>query len=163
MEKEVQEIFSESPESTFQYGMRFSRVLVPGDVVGLYGELGAGKTVFIQGLCEGLGVKEPVTSPSFVLIQEYQGKYPVYHFDFYRLESLQAIEALDLAQYFDSDGICVVEWAERAEAFFLEPYFSVRISRIKEDGKWSSQTRKIEFFSPPGRLSKGVLLNDFGH
>lgn len=158
MEKEVLEIFSESPESTFQYGVRFSRVLRPGDVVGLSGELGAGKTVFIQGLCEGLGVKEPVTSPSFVLIQEYRGSYPVYHFDFYRLESPQEIEALDLNEYFDSNGICVVEWAERAEALFPKNHFFIKIFRIEENGKWSMQKRKIQILFPPGRLSKGVLF-----
>jgi len=157
MEKEVLEILSESPESTFQYGIRFSHLLRPGDVVGLSGELGAGKTVFIQGLCEGLGVKEPVTSASFVLIQEYQGKYPIYHFDFYRLETFQEIEALDLDHYFDSDGICVVEWAERAEALFPENAFSIKIVRIEENGKWSPQKRKILIFSPPGRLPKELF------
>lgn len=157
MEKVVLEILSNSPESTFQYGTRFSRVLRPGDVVGLYGELGAGKTVFIQGLCKGLGVKEPVTSPSFVLIQEYHGKYPVYHFDFYRLKTPQEIEALDITHYLDSDGICVVEWAERAEAFFVEPYFSVHIFRIEENGKWNLEKRKMRIFSPLGRLSKGYF------
>ena len=76
------------------------------------GDLGAGKTTCIKGVCAGLGVTQPVTSPTFTLINEYQGRLPVYHFDFYRIRS--EIETLDLGlqEYFEGDGVCLIEWPE---------------------------------------------------
>jgi tRNA threonylcarbamoyladenosine biosynthesis protein TsaE len=110
------DILSESSEATFRKGQELAAALKPGSVVALSGDLGSGKTVLVQGICSGLGVSGVVTSPTFTLIQEYTGRIPVYHFDFYRLNALREIEDLGLSDYFESEGISLIEWAERAGA-----------------------------------------------
>jgi len=110
-----------SPQETRAAGERLGRELAPGEVVAFSGELGTGKTCMIQGVCAGLGVEEPVTSPTFILIDEHQGlaagrPVRVFHFDLYRLRSRAELEDLGAAEYFYGQGICLVEWAERAGA-----------------------------------------------
>jgi tRNA threonylcarbamoyladenosine biosynthesis protein TsaE len=99
-------------------GRRLGALLFPGAVVALVGPLGAGKTHLTRAIAEGAGVENPaaVTSPTFVLIQEYPGPVPVYHFDTYRLPSPREFEDLGVEEYFRGDGISVVEWADRVEA-----------------------------------------------
>jgi tRNA threonylcarbamoyladenosine biosynthesis protein TsaE len=104
-----------SEAETVQMGAEFSRQLQQGDVVALYGELGSGKTQFVKGICQGLDVSEYVTSPTFTIINEYHGRLRVYHFDFYRIESLEEIYDLGFEEYLDNASICVIEWAEVAE------------------------------------------------
>jgi tRNA threonylcarbamoyladenosine biosynthesis protein TsaE len=96
--------------------MRLGRCLKPGSLVALSGELGTGKTQFIKGLAEGLGVDEryQVSSPSFVLINEYPGRVPLYHIDLYRLSERRDLEELGLEEYFYGNGVAAVEWAEKA-------------------------------------------------
>ena len=94
--------------------------LAPGDVVAFRGDLGSGKTCMIQGVCEALQVADYVTSPTFILINEYAGRYkgrdlPVYHFDLYRLRGADELEELGAEEYFYGQGVCLVEWAERAD------------------------------------------------
>jgi tRNA threonylcarbamoyladenosine biosynthesis protein TsaE len=110
------ELSSESARHTRALGARLGEVLTPGDVVLLSGELGAGKTVFTQGIGEGLGVTSPINSPTFTLLKEYDGRVPLYHFDLYRIEDPEELFDLGFDQYFGGEGVCVVEWAERAEA-----------------------------------------------
>ena len=102
----------QSPKETFELGHKFSGKISSGNVLIFKGDLGAGKTTCIKGVCAGLGVTQPVTSPTFTLINEYQGRLPVYHFDFYRIRS--EIETLDLGlqEYFEGDGVCLIEWPE---------------------------------------------------
>ncbi|MBI2160332.1 MAG: tRNA (adenosine(37)-N6)-threonylcarbamoyltransferase complex ATPase subunit type 1 TsaE [Candidatus Rokubacteria bacterium] len=107
------ELVSTSPEETEAAGERLGRTLGPGDVVALVGELGAGKTCFIQGLVRGLGVTTRATSPTFVLINQYRGRVPVYHVDAYRTESLAELQDLGLPELFAGDGVTVVEWADK--------------------------------------------------
>lgn len=105
---------SHSAEETAGAGRERSRFARAGEVLALAGDLGAGKTQFIQGLVAGLGSAAAVTSPTFTLVHEYiDGRLPVYHFDFYRLENRAAAVALGLEEYFFHDGISVVEWADR--------------------------------------------------
>lgn len=107
---------SASAEMTFEIAANFAEGLGPGDVVALVGELGAGKTCFVQGLAHGLGVPDRtyVRSPSFILMNEYSGgRLPVYHFDFYRLIDPEELGDLGLDEYFYGDGVTVVEWADR--------------------------------------------------
>jgi len=111
--------------ATIELGRRLAALLKPGDVVALYGELGAGKTTMVKGICAGLGVTETVKSPSFVIVTEYMGRLPVYHIDLYRLESPLALDGMGLDSYFGGEGVCLVEWAERAER--LLPAAAVRI------------------------------------
>lgn len=107
-----QEFVTDSSEETFGAGRRFAASLVAGDVVALTGELGSGKTLFTQGIAEGLGVEDVVNSPTFKLIGEYDSTPPLYHFDFYRLESAEEAVALGIEHYFMGEGISVVEWAD---------------------------------------------------
>lgn len=114
-------LLTHSPEETRAAGERLGRELAPGELVAFSGELGAGKTCMIQGVCAGLGVEDPVNSPTFMLINEYQGlargqRLPVFHFDLYRLRSQAELEALGADEYFYGQGVCLVEWAERAGA-----------------------------------------------
>ncbi len=99
-------------------GRRLGELLGPGDVLALRGPLGSGKTTLTKGLAEGLGVEEPrwVTSPTFVLVHQYEGRVPVYHIDAYRLRSAADAEALGMEEMFFGDGVTVIEWAERIEA-----------------------------------------------
>lgn len=107
-----QVVISNSRQATIRAGEKMARQLTPGTVVYLYGELGSGKTVLVQGICKGLGVTESVTSPSFVIATEYQGDMPVAHIDLYRLDELSTA-ALPVDEYFKEDGITIVEWADR--------------------------------------------------
>lgn len=102
---------SASSAQTKEIGRRLGEIVPAGTVLALDGELGAGKTVFAQGVALGLGVEEQVTSPSFVLMHIYQGRLTFYHFDFYRLDEEAELESLGLEEYFDGEGIVVVEWA----------------------------------------------------
>ena len=108
--------------------VKFGRGLKPGSVVALVGQLGAGKTVFTKGIAKALAVKghEYVNSPSFVILKVYKGKKPLYHFDLYRLESSANLETVGYEEYFYSDGISVVEWADRARDVLPENYIEVR-------------------------------------
>jgi len=115
-----------SPEATDAAGERLGATLEPGDVVALSGELGAGKTVFVQGLVRALGVTTGATSPTFVLVNEYRGRIPVHHVDAYRTTSLAEVLELGLEEMMDGEGVTVVEWAERLEP--LVPARAVRVS-----------------------------------
>ncbi|MCL2363887.1 MAG: tRNA (adenosine(37)-N6)-threonylcarbamoyltransferase complex ATPase subunit type 1 TsaE [Defluviitaleaceae bacterium] len=105
-----------------EFAQNFARELRAGDVIYLSGELGAGKTVFARGLCRGLGFAGGVTSPTFTLVNVYEGgRLPVFHFDLYRLGGAADLESIGYDEYFDAGGVCVVEWPERAmkaSAFF---------------------------------------------
>lgn len=105
---------SDSPSATELTGREFALHLPAGTVVALTGPLGAGKTRFVKGLANGIGAPGEVTSPTFTLVHEYAGgRFPVYHFDFFRIEDRSSAERLGLDEYFFGDGICVVEWADK--------------------------------------------------
>lgn len=106
---------SRSPEETRALAARLTERLKPGDVLALHGELGAGKTCFIQGLAQGLAVNQPVSSPTYTLVNEYQGDMPLYHIDLYRLRNVDEALDMGLDEYLDGPGITAIEWAERAE------------------------------------------------
>jgi tRNA threonylcarbamoyladenosine biosynthesis protein TsaE len=105
---------STSPEDTIAIGRGFASAAKTGDVFALTGDLGAGKTQFVKGFVAGMGSDAEVTSPTFTLIHEYPGgRLPVYHFDFYRIESAEALVRLDFDDYVTGDGVCILEWADR--------------------------------------------------
>lgn len=117
---------------TLKIGELLGRSLKPGDVVALKGQLGAGKTVLVKGMAKGLDVKEEPNSPTFVLMNAYQGRIPLYHFDLYRLSGAEELEGIGYEEYLFGEGVSVVEWAERAEEIF--PQSTVRIEiEIPED------------------------------
>jgi tRNA threonylcarbamoyladenosine biosynthesis protein TsaE len=104
--------------ATMEFGRRLANLLFPGAVVALNGPLGAGKTHLVRAIAEGLGIKDSrvVSSPTFVLIQEYQARIPIYHFDAYRLRAESDFFDLGTHEYFAGDGVCLVEWADRVES-----------------------------------------------
>lgn len=126
-------ILSSSPKQTKDVGKKLGKVLGKGDIVALIGELGAGKTCFTKGLLKEIGVNvDNVTSPTFVLINEYRGKLPVYHFDVYRLNNIQEVVELGYEEYFDGDGVTVIEWADKVEEILPDRCIRVYIEIINE-------------------------------
>lgn len=106
---------TENSDETKQIGQAIGRLLASGDIVLLFGELGTGKTCLTQGIADGIGIDEGqhVTSPSYILINVYTGKIPIYHIDLYRIQDPDALYELGLAEYLYGEGVCVVEWADR--------------------------------------------------
>ncbi|HEV8472692.1 MAG TPA: tRNA (adenosine(37)-N6)-threonylcarbamoyltransferase complex ATPase subunit type 1 TsaE [Methylomirabilota bacterium] len=127
------EVASRSPEDTQAAGERLAGTLGPGDVVALTGELGAGKTCFVQGLARGLGIQGGATSPTFVLVNEYRGRLPVHHVDAYRTESLSELLDLGLDEMFDGAGVTVVEWADRLGALLPARTVHVDIEGVGDE------------------------------
>ena len=110
-------VTSHSPAETFAFGQSIAAALRAGDVLALCGDLGAGKTHFVKGLAAGLGVAAEVTSPTFTLIHEYPGgRLPLFHFDFYRLESEDDLLRIGFDDYLDAGGVLAIEWAEKFSA-----------------------------------------------
>src|SRR4051794_32138510 len=115
--------------ATEDFGRRLGELLFPGAVVGLIGPLGAGKTHLVRAVAEGLGIRDggAVSSPTFVLIQEYEARLPVYHFDAYRLRSEGEFFDLGAHEYFDGNGVCLVEWADRVPGCLPRERLAVRL------------------------------------
>lgn len=124
---------SNSPEKTLYWGELLGMLLKEGDVVALIGELGAGKTTLTQGIAYGLGVGKEcyVTSPTFTIINEYKGRVPVYHLDFYRLESPSEIKNLGLEEYLFGEGVAIIEWAEKIEEFLPREYLMIVLEYVE--------------------------------
>jgi tRNA threonylcarbamoyladenosine biosynthesis protein TsaE len=127
------EIVSASPEETQDAGERLGLGLEPGAVVALTGELGAGKTSFIQGLVRGLGVTTRATSPTFVLINQYRGRVPVYHVDAYRTDSLTELIDLGLLELMGGEGVTVIEWADKLVALLPPETIHVHIEGVGDE------------------------------
>lgn len=116
-------------QETKKYGYELAAEAVPGQVIALIGDLGAGKTTLTKYIAEGLGVKEPVQSPTFTIIREYRsGRLPLYHFDVYRIDDLEEMYELGYEEYFYGDGLCVVEWADKIEELLPEDAKIIRLS-----------------------------------
>lgn len=123
-----------SPAETVALGRHLASHLQPGDVLALYGDLGAGKTHLVKGLCDGLGIApETVSSPTFTIVNEYAGALPVFHFDAYRIERPEEFFELGYEDYFFGDGVTVVEWPERVEALIPEHALRLRLSHVGGD------------------------------
>lgn len=135
------EFISKSEAQTIKFASEFAKKLKKGDIVLLKGDLGAGKTHFVKGVALGLGCKDLVTSPTFTLLNIYNGgKFEIDHFDMYRLSDRQEAEALGFDEYFDkstASGVCFVEWPENVEGLFGRDYFEVCILKLND------QSRKI--------------------
>lgn len=106
-------VVTKSAEETVELGRKIGAFLLPNEVIALTGQLGAGKTTLIQGIADGIGVQDYVTSPTFIIINEYQGRLPFYHIDLYRLDNVAQIAELGIEEYFTRGGVCVIEWAEK--------------------------------------------------
>jgi tRNA threonylcarbamoyladenosine biosynthesis protein TsaE len=123
---------TDSPEATMELGARFAALCRAGDVVGLQGTLGAGKTCFVKGMARGLGVgdEQAVTSPSYVLMHEYQGTLTLYHFDAYRLTDASQMEEIGCQEVFDSGGVSAVEWADHVPGCLPPEHFMLTIRLV---------------------------------
>lgn len=134
---------SNSPARTKEIGATLGNQLSGGEVIGLRGDLGSGKTTFVQGLARGLGIgrDEYVRSPTFTLINEYGGRIPLYHFDLYRLSGQEDMENIGYEEYFWSKGVCVIEWYEKIKEAMPKEIISLNI--LMEKGN----ERKLDFSS----------------
>ena len=128
-------IETHDPEETFEAGRKIGMNAKPGQIYTLTGDLGVGKTVFTQGVAAGLGIAEPVNSPTFTIIQEYEdGRLPFYHFDVYRIADLEEMEEIGYDDYFFGQGICLIEWAELIEEILPEKRIEVTIEKDLDKG-----------------------------
>ena len=129
----IKETFT--PEETFSFGKWIGENALPGQVYTLVGDLGVGKTVFTQGVAAGLGITEPVNSPTFTIIQEYEtGRMPFYHFDVYRIGDIEEMEEIGYDDYFYGTGICLIEWANLIEEILPEHIIEITIEKNLEKG-----------------------------
>ena len=130
-----QTIETYSAQETYDLGKKIGEQLLPGSVLTLVGDLGVGKTVFSQGLAEGLEITEPVNSPTFTIIQIYEGgRLPFYHFDVYRIGDISEMDEIGYEDYFWGDGVCLIEWANLIEEILPEHYTEITIEKNPEKG-----------------------------
>lgn len=144
------DFISHSENQTRRLGARMANLLQPGDVLGLVGDLGSGKTRWVQGVCQGLGVTEPVVSPTFTLVNEYQGRWPIYHIDLYRLTTASEVLTFGLEDYLSGPGISLIEWAEGANQFLPPDHLIVELYHLEE-------TKRRIVFRPHGQRFINVL------
>ena len=123
----MQQYTSSSPEATREFARKLASFLIVGDVVLLQGDLGAGKTEFVKGLAEGLKVTERVTSPTFTLMNLYQGTMPVYHFDLYRLDDSEELINIGFEEFIGGDGVAVIEWPDLFPTEMPDEYVKVEL------------------------------------
>lgn len=121
-------VVTKSAAETEALGQRIASVLKGREEIALFGDLGAGKTAFTRGVCKGLGINEGVSSPTFALVNAYQGKYPVYHFDMYRITSIDDLFAVGFYDYIDT-GILIIEWSENIESELEDDALRIRIQK----------------------------------
>jgi tRNA threonylcarbamoyladenosine biosynthesis protein TsaE len=144
------ELVSRSHEQTQAIGLAMGEAAESGDLFLLSGELGAGKTCLTQGVLWGLGVDDYARSPTFVLVSQHMGRLPMYHVDLYRLEDASETIELGLDEYVSGDGVCVVEWAERAMSAFPESRLEVTIEYV------AATERRLEFRARGARYHRVV-------
>ena len=131
---------TKSPDETFKLGEKVAELLVDGIVICLQGDLGAGKTLFVQGLAKGLEIREEVTSPTFALLNIYQGRKTLYHFDLYRLDFSEELYDIGFYEYLErEDGVTIIEWPDKFPDSLPEDYIQIKIERMGD------QARKLVF------------------
>ena len=131
---------STSPDMTMQLGQRIGEKICPSSVIALDGDLGAGKTLLTRGIAQGLGVTTPVSSPTFTIVNEYDGgRLMMYHFDTYRLQDSEDFEAAGLDEYFGYDGICVIEWSNIIDDILPECTLRIRIAGVSDQRTFEAE------------------------
>ncbi len=159
------DLITRSPEETFCLGEKIGKHITPGTILALSGDLGAGKTALSQGIAKGLGITEPVVSPTFVLIQEYEGgRLPLYHMDMYRLETEREFSQLGLEDYFNSDGVIVIEWAERLGVLLPADHIAIHIQYVSDTERSIAICYdKSKFMRPPTWLEEVFADETIGY
>ena len=128
-------IDSSCAKDTYELGEKIGQMAKPGMVISLTGDLGVGKTVFTQGLAKGLGIEEPVNSPTFTIVQVYEeGRLPLYHFDVYRIGDIEEMDEIGYEDYFYGEGVCLIEWADLIREILPEQMCRVTIEKDLEKG-----------------------------
>ena len=122
-------------KDTYELGEKIGQMAKPGMVISLTGDLGVGKTVFTQGLAKGLGIEEPVNSPTFTIVQVYEeGRLPLYHFDVYRIGDIEEMDEIGYEDYFYGEGLCMIEWANLIEEILPERRTNILIEKDLTQG-----------------------------
>ena len=128
-------IETNTPKETFDFGEKLGETAKAGTVYTLIGDLGVGKTVFTQGLAKGLEIDEPISSPTFTIVQVYEeGRLPLYHFDVYRIGDVEEMEEIGYEDYFYGNGVSLIEWANLIEEILPEQYTEIKIEKDLEKG-----------------------------
>ena len=128
-------IETNTPKETFDFGKKLGEAAKAGTVYTLIGDLGVGKTVFTQGLAKGLDILEPISSPTFTIVQVYEeGRLPLYHFDVYRIGDVEEMEEIGYEDYFYGEGVSLIEWANLIEEILPEKYTEIKIEKDLEKG-----------------------------
>jgi len=126
----MKKIITKCADETVRFGARLGKLISKGDIIALKGNLGSGKTTLVKGIAQGLGVRDAryVNSPSFVIVKEYKGRFPLYHFDVYRLDDPSALDSVGYEEFFYGDGASVIEWAEKIQEFLPKEYLNIEFS-----------------------------------
>ncbi|MDI3546835.1 MAG: tRNA threonylcarbamoyladenosine biosynthesis protein TsaE [Halanaerobiales bacterium] len=135
MDEDIFKYLSRSEEDTIRLGERIGELVEPGQLILLAGELGAGKTVLTQGIAGGLGVEDEVTSPTYKLINEYEGELPLFHMDLYRLEEEEELYELGFEDYLERDGIIVIEWPDLAYDLLPPDFIYIKINILGDESR----------------------------
>ena len=121
-------IYLDGEENTKEIGYRLGKLLTPGSVICLIGDLGAGKTTMTQSLAKAIGVDDYITSPTFTIVNEYEGNMPLYHFDVYRIGSSEEMYDIGYDEYINSGGVCIIEWANLIEDILPDEYLDIELN-----------------------------------
>jgi len=151
---ETLELQLNNSDETLKLGEIIGKSLNPGSIIALVGDLGAGKTVLVKGIAKGLGVEEEPNSPTFVIMNSYEGRIPLYHFDLYRLSDEEELLGIGYDEYFFGDGVAAVEWADRVQDIFPEHTIKIEIKIPESKSEDSETIRDIRIEG----TSKWVLL-----
>ena len=130
----MDDYFSRSVEDTEKFAEEFSKKLTGNEIIALYGDLGAGKTSFTRGLARGLEVEQTVSSPTFAIVNEYSGVYPLYHFDMYRIENWDDLESIGFFDYINT-GVIIIEWSENIEGALPSEVIKIYIDKNENDNE----------------------------
>lgn len=137
------ELLSSSFEETLELGFKIGKVLKPGDIVALNGDLGAGKTSISKGIARALGIKDVITSPTYTIVSEYEGNIPLYHMDMYRIDGIEEFELLGVDELLFGQGVSLIEWSERIAEYLPDDCKTLNIS-ILENGQRKISLEGIE-------------------
>ncbi|RBP44121.1 tRNA (adenosine(37)-N6)-threonylcarbamoyltransferase complex ATPase subunit type 1 TsaE [Garciella nitratireducens] len=147
----MKQIVTNSPNETFALGKKIGNFIKPGMVICLSGEMGAGKTALTQGIVKGVGIEDYVTSPTYTIVNEYQGSIPIYHFDVFRIEDVEELYEIGFEEYLDGQGVVILEWASYIEEILPQEYLWISIE------KGENFTDRIFTLNAKGKLYEDLI------